>query len=686
MKKIVVVTYSKNAADEFCQVLQSIFKDKVIVEKYSIEENTIRATIEADLVVISVYKLYKQVEHYIPSNVQIILPNFTILKDKFQRILDIPPETIALLVSVNVDLSMQCIKQIYHMGARHIELIPYSSYLGNAGDIDIAITPGEEHNVPASIKRVINIGTRAMDISTIINILIHFKMEFLFNTPETIEYFQKIMPFNFDPSLFAKKNLFCVNEFVMANYKSGVIGFTPGGTIMNCNYMAEKILDYKSDTVIGKSILSLFSQPLLQEAIKNIKPFQEKQIRINGQDILVEISIENDGNTQICYLTLEPVYKFVRKPSIYQKQIIGRGYVAKYNFKDFVTKNEKMISLKAISERNAKTDSSIFITGESGTGKEILSQAIHNASKRQANPFVAINCAAVAESLLESELFGYDKGAFTGASRTGKKGLFELAHSGTLFLDEIGEMPFHLQARLLRVLQEKEIIRVGGDRVISVDVRIIAATNQNVINMIKDKTFRKDLYYRLNVIPLTIPPLRKRKEDVPLLIEVFQKQFHTYFKITPGAMERLQNHPWEGNIRELQNLIEYLRNLRKPIVAVEDLPFVSDEEKKANRLNNTERETIKKLEQTAKQDTSKIVFILEALKTSKEEHTILGRRSLAALSRLNHLNISEIQMRTILSDLVTYQMIKQKKGRGGTAITKLGLKAFDYYKVKQEKE
>jgi len=684
MKKLIVVTYSKKAADEFCQVLQSIFKDKVIVEKYSIEENTIRTITEADLVVISVYELYKQVKHYISSNVPIINPNFTILKDNFQRILDLPSGTRALLVSSNIDLSMQCINQIYQMGARHIELIPYSPYIENTRNIDIAITPGEECNVPASIKRVINIGTRSMDISSIIYILIHFKMESLFSTPEMLDYCQKTMPLTFDPRLFVKENLFSVNEFVIANYKSGIISYTPGGIILNFNNMAEKILDYKSDAVIGKHILSLFLQPSLQEAIKNIKPLQKKQIKINGQDVLVKTSIENVGDARICYLILERTNEFTTKISSYQKQIIGRGYVAKYNFEDLVTKNEEMISLKAISERNATTNSSIFITGESGTGKEIFAQAIHNASERKANPFVAINCAAVAENLLESELFGYDKGAFTGASRTGKKGLFEIAHSGTLFLDEIGEMPFHLQARLLRVLQEKEIIRVGGDRVISVDVRIIAATNRNVINMIKNKTFRKDLYYRLNVIPLTIPPLRKRKQDIPLLINIFQKQFQTYFKITPSAMERLQNHPWEGNIRELQNHIEYLRNLRKPIVAIEDLPFVSDEEKKANRLSNTEMETIKKLEQTDKHDTSKIIFILEALKLSKRDHTILGRRSLAALSRLNHLNISEIQMRTILSDLVTYQMINQKKGRGGTTITNLGLKMIDYYKVKQE--
>ncbi len=363
MKKIVIITYSKEAANEFYQILQCIFKDKIIVEKYSIAENELKVTIEADLVIISAYELYKQIERYIPSNIQIINPNLTIFKENFQRILDLPSGTRALLVSTNIDLSMQCINQIYQMGARHIELIPYSPYLQNSGDIDMAITPGEEHNVPASIKRVINIGNRVIDISTIIYILIHFEMEFLFNTPEMSNYCQKTMPLNFDPRLIAKESRFSMNEFVMADYRSGIISFTPGGTILNFNSMAEKILDYKSDVVLGKPILSLFPQPSLQEAIKNIKPLQKNQIRINGQDVLVKISIENVGGTRICYLILELANEFATKISSYQEQVIGRGYVAKYNFEDLVTKNEKMVSLKTIAERNALTNSSIFITG-----------------------------------------------------------------------------------------------------------------------------------------------------------------------------------------------------------------------------------------------------------------------------------------------------------------------------------
>ena len=296
--------------------------------------------------------------------------------------------------------------------------------------------------------------------------------------------------------------------------------------------------------------------------IKNLKPLQKKQIRINGQDLLVDINIGFVGSTKICYLIFERMRESAVKIPSYRNQAIGHGYVAKYFFSDIITDNDELTNLKRIAELNAANDSSILILGESGTGKELFAQAIHNVSERKDNPFVAVNCAAVAENLLESELFGYDEGAFTGAQRGGKKGLFELAHSGTLFLDEIGGMKVHLQAQLLRTLQEKEITRVGGNRVIGVDVRVIAATNSNLTQLIRDGAFRKDLFYRLNVITLNIPSLRERKEDIPRLIEAFKKQMDTDFSIHPAVMEEFQNHDWEGNVRELRNYIEYFNNLR----------------------------------------------------------------------------------------------------------------------------
>ncbi len=214
----------------------------------------------------------------------------------------------------------------------------------------------------------------------------------------------------------------------------------------------------------------------------------------------------------------------------------------------------------AVIEKVADTPSTVLITGESGTGKELVARALHEHSARRDAPFIRINCAAIPKTLIESELFGYDRGAFTGAV-SAKPGRFELADKGTLFLDEIGEIPVEMQVKLLRVLQESEFERVGGIKTLKVDVRLVAATNRELLREVQAGTFREDLYYRLNVVPVHLPPLRERKEDIPLLVSHFMARFNERLKkrveaVAPDALERLNHHAWPGNIRELENVLE----------------------------------------------------------------------------------------------------------------------------------
>ncbi len=251
--------------------------------------------------------------------------------------------------------------------------------------------------------------------------------------------------------------------------------------------------------------------------------------------------------------------------SIYQEELKNmRG--AKYSWETIIGNSLTMQRVKAMSSKAAKTDSNVLIMGESGTGKELFAHAIHNDSKRFDGPFVKINCAAIPKDLLESELFGYEEGAFTGAKKQGKVGKFELANGGTIFLDEIGDMPLDMQVKILRVLQEREIERIGGNRTIPVDCRIIAATNRNLVERIKENEFREDLYYRLNVINIEVPPLRERKEDIELLsLKLMEKLSnslgHYVSNITVEALECLKAYNWPGNIRELENVIERAINM-----------------------------------------------------------------------------------------------------------------------------
>lgn len=258
------------------------------------------------------------------------------------------------------------------------------------------------------------------------------------------------------------------------------------------------------------------------------------------------------------------------------KEIIGDHF----DSRNIIGKSPSMLRLLETTSKAASSDATVLITGESGTGKEMIAGAIHFNSPRKDYPFIKLNCAAISEGLLESELFGHEKGAFTGAIRR-REGRFRQAHQGSLFLDEISEMSLAMQAKLLRVIQEREFTRVGGEEVISVDVRLIAATNKDLFTEVKNGNFREDLYYRLNVITLRVPPLRERREDIPLLAEHFLKMFSNkndkYIKgFTPQAMDRIIRHGWPGNVREIMNTIESAVVLSSSTyLSEQDLPIIS---------------------------------------------------------------------------------------------------------------
>ena len=262
------------------------------------------------------------------------------------------------------------------------------------------------------------------------------------------------------------------------------------------------------------------------------------------------------------------------------------------SFTDIIGQSSALLSAEELARKVAFSPSTVLIQGESGTGKEMFARAIHHASARTDGSFVAVNCASIPESLLESELFGYDSGAFTGARRGGKIGKFELAQGGTLFLDEIGDLPLHLQPKLLRVLQEHHIERVGGITSIPIDVRIISATHHDLEKLIEQGSFRRDLYYRLNVIPLVIPPLRERKGDLEVLCSYFIDKYRNLLhrrcnRLSPQALQVLKRHHWPGNVRELENAIEYAVNLAPgSVITPADLPQYLQAEKEKERYTH----------------------------------------------------------------------------------------------------
>jgi transcriptional regulator with PAS, ATPase and Fis domain len=327
----------------------------------------------------------------------------------------------------------------------------------------------------------------------------------------------------------------------------------------------------------GQEVNQAFRDSLIQQVLKTgetiVKLVQDRngmEVVLEEKPLLVEGKIK--GALSLVLSQMRGLKALQHKVNLLQEEIKHyQGRLAEKNmpdrlFQPFLSNNAGMQKVIAMANRLAATDVNILITGETGTGKELLTSAIHYKSKRASQPFIKVNCAAIPANLLESELFGYEKGAFTNALAAGKPGKFELANGGTLFLDEIGDMPLEMQAKILRVLQEREFERIGGTKPVKVDVRVIAATNKDLKSMVAAQTFREDLYFRLNVVELHLLPLRERREDLPFLVKTIltklcQRYELPYPEIDPKAFQLLLRYQWPGNVRELENVLERALNL-----------------------------------------------------------------------------------------------------------------------------
>ena len=361
---------------------------------------------------------------------------------------------------------------------------------------------------------------------------------------------------------------------------SGIIMIDNMGIITNHNNRAIQFLKLSNKNLENENlanILDLKHSPLnlldLNRDISNKELTLKNSLGIS-LNLSISASVIHDNhhkkiNTVFVIEEQQRIHKMVSKMS---------GFTARYTFDSIIGTSTPMHHVIEIGRMAAQSDSNVLILGESGTGKELLAQSIHNASDRANGPFIAINCGSLPKGLIESELFGYEGGAFTGASKEGQPGKFELAAGGTIFLDEIGDMPLELQTTLLRVLQTREVVRIGGRQPKKIDVRIMAATNVNLSESVQNKSFRNDLYYRLNVLSITIPPLRERKDDIPVLIDRFIQVYNQSMRkaitgLTPQALNHMITYHWPGNVRELENVIERALNLAQSNLITEaELP------------------------------------------------------------------------------------------------------------------
>lgn len=382
-------------------------------------------------------------------------------------------------------------------------------------------------------------------------------------------------------------------KIILDSLYDGILIIDSEGIVRYINPAYTRITKVKEEDIIGKKLSDVRKGSYLTEVIKSGKLQLNVHRKMDEVEYIVNmVPIYGKKNKVLGGISLlnelNDVYKLTEKLNLSKiiiqnlKEHVKSLGSGKYNFDDIIAVDKKSVEIKEFAKRIALTDSNVLITGESGTGKELYASAIHNFSLRKDFPFIPVNCASFEKSLIESELFGYEEGTFTGAKKNGKTGLFQLANGGVLFLDEIGELEYGLQGKLLRVLQEKSIRKIGGSKEIPIDVRLICATNKDLFKLMEEGKFRRDLYYRIAIIPLTIPPLRERKDDIPALANKFISDLSQKYKkdmfLSQEAIQLLKEYEWCGNIRELKNIIEFTFNMREErVILKEHLPIKVEE-------------------------------------------------------------------------------------------------------------
>lgn len=680
MKHIAVISLDDQAADLYAAQIRDFFEGLVSVEAFHTHGNRGKRWPMADLYLINTdaFDEDPETERYLSTDSEYVNISLTFTKKAVERMRKLPVGTKALLVSSSERMCNEAIAKIKTLGIKHIEFSPYYPGVEYTGDMVVAVTPGESRYMPECIQRMVDVGARLLDANTIIEVAMKLGLDHMLEQNTLKNYFSSLADNTygfdrlFERSIRSEKRL----DILLDILPEGIIGVDETGQIFAYNTAAEKITGVTRKRAMNGSAALLFRYIPFRECEKKRAPLEDLLIRNKGMLLNVSIDpIKNNDNYMGMFATIQRFDDQESKQNKLRGQLKENPQHAKYTFDDIIGKSQIMDRACSIAQKMARTNSCVLITGESGTGKELFAHAIHNASPRKDYPFIAINCAALPETLLESELFGYEEGAFTGAKRGGKMGLFEFAHSGSIFLDEVEGMSPSLQIKLLRVLQEKEIMHIGGKGVIHIDVRVIATSNERLDLMVEQGRFRSDLYYRLNTLPISLPPLRERREDIPGLVARFRQEMGGNFRLDQSVWDIFNAYRWKGNIRELRNTIEYLTFLEKDVIYPEDLPPAFSE---MFCQDAYPPDAPQKGQRSASVHTGSEAyrFILEQLYAAKLAGKKTGRDALLSCAKQNGLPLSQQDVRMILGRLQENGLVQISVGRGGSCITEKGIEAL----------
>ncbi|MBU5226874.1 sigma 54-interacting transcriptional regulator [Clostridium senegalense] len=675
MKSIAVITDTNARLANFLREnLEEVLGNKISINNYFLNTINNDFKIDDEIVLVMIKERAFEIKKHIKGDAKVIVIKRTIEEEAMMKIFSIPKGTDVLVVNDNKETTYEIVSFFYELGINHINLVPYYDDR-DYSNFKVAITPGENKSVPTSVREIIDVGDRKIDVSTFIKIISFLDVEEDNNKlihSNLIKYSERLV--NVDIGIRDKyKELFLKNEeldTIINLSNNGIIFTSLEGKINICNEKAKKMLGIYKD-IIGRSINNILDEKLL--SLLNEDYLEDEVIEFNNKFLSVnKCKITSFGLETGIYYHIQEITYIRQLEQNLSKKIREKGHIARYNFNNIITNSKPMQECIELALRISLSDLTVLILGESGTGKELFAQSIHNNSLRNKQPFIAVNCAAMPENLLESELFGYEAGAFTGALKEGKKGLFEQANNGTIFLDEIGDMPLYLQTKLLRVLQERQLVRVGSNKVIDINIRVIAATNQDLFKLVNEGKFRGDLYYRLNVLPLNIPPLNERKEDILDLLIYFMNRDIKY--VDPLVKKELLNHTWPGNVRELQNLASYLSLMCNDRITINDLPYYFNVEQKRDEFDEIESFLENKY-------SFKIVYeILKEIEFFNSIKENVGRNNLVKILSKKKYEVTENEIRKILVDLSKFNLVVSGKGRKGSSITEKGKEFFKIIK------
>ena len=661
MKTIKVIAIEKRATETYVDNLKIFFDDYANVDGICLREDSMNDLVEADVFVVSNPAIFNYINDLIPNDSNVVYIDIAFYQKDIEKLTTIPKRSNVLLVDYKEYAAISLVALINEYGINHINIVPYAPEISikNLDEFSIAITPGLFELVPEEIEEIINIGYRKIDISTITSIASILNISsFEFNR-KVIEYSEELCNRSKVLSSILKnlnKDQIYI-EAILDSIDDGIIIHDQDHNILHCSKYLCKL--FKKETQVTSNcpqdVYECCQDLLKMDEVENYF------MKLNDDKIntVVTKRVLNTPNKDKNFIIILKDAESIHNIEIgIRKSMVKKGYVAKYNFDDIVYHSKRMKDTMERAKKISTLDVTTLIYGDTGTGKELLAHSIHNNSSRKNYPFLAINCAAISENLLESELFGYEEGSFTGAKKGGKKGLFELAHNGTLFLDELSSISQRMQVKLLRVLQEREIMRIGGTTLIPINVRVIAVTNENLERLIDEGSFRKDLYYRINNFTINIPPLKDRREDIPFIIESIMQSHNSKKQIDANLMNFLMNYKWPGNIRELKNCIEYLIYMGGKKLTIDDLPPT---------IRLEEFNSFK-----AKVSGDSILFDEEKIMVNKILEICLvrsiGRERLHTLLIEQGHDISEHKLRKLLNYLKEQKLISYGKGRSGIKV------------------